>query len=451
MTADFKRDAKDDDRGIGVAPIFDTMIGKAKQTAGRRTAVKPGDITEALAEIRRDPTAVARHHLGREPGPAPVEAAASVAAPAADPEATDTAGSPLPVTAFETEPVDAAEPSAPIQAAESEPDEPAEQPPAHAAGLAAAPADLAADPAAVVDPSEAESIGQAEQPAARTDSVEVEPIAMIGEPAASSESLATAPAEPGEPSPPPADSVDAAASAEPAPAEHDAQGLSSRMRRVLNRLRGQQRRNQARQEPTMPVPPAPEVEAVPDPIGDGASDRHPTARDAESTPETPETPEMLDEPAPDPSFEPVATPAPETTADADPSTDIVAYWEELRFGRMLPAWADLDPYKIAACWPNSLLMRYLAENERLQLEPSFAELVRNNRADDVEVEPIDYTPMVTEWVIGVGRTAVELGQPTEDTEVFPSMGGQVGYRVVALPLSDDQTAVDHVLCHVSIA
>ena len=118
---------------------------------------------------------------------------------------------------------------------------------------------------------------------------------------------------------------------------------------------------------------------------------------------------------------------------------------------MLPAWADLDPRWIASCWPNSLLMRYLAESERLQLEPSFAETMRNYRDDDVEVEPIDYTPMVTEWVIGVGRTAVELGQPTEDTEVFPSMGGQVGYRVVALPLSDDQTAVDHVLCHVSIA
>ena len=78
-------------------------------------------------------------------------------------------------------------------------------------------------------------------------------------------------------------------------------------------------------------------------------------------------------------------------------------------------------------------------------------MMRNKRADDVDIEAIDYTPMVTEWVIGVGRTAVELGQPTEDTEVFPSMGGQVGYRVVALPLSDDQTAVDHVLCHVSIA
>ena len=82
--------------------------GSGKTTLDTQTAVKPGDITQALADIQRDPTAVARHHLGRKPQPAAVETTASVEAPAADPEPMDRAGSALPISVFETEPVDAA-------------------------------------------------------------------------------------------------------------------------------------------------------------------------------------------------------------------------------------------------------------------------------------------------------------------------------------------------------
>ena len=290
MKSDLKPKTKDVDRGAGAATLSGAIVMRAERARARPSTDKPGDITQALADLHRDPTVAAR------PSPANVEPSAPKVVPL-----------PAPPAPSEHSPVD----------------------------------------------------------------------------------------------------------------DYDAKGFAGPLQRVLKRLRGQGQRSRPKSDPEAPaaIEPTPDVEQ------------------ARSMPEPQTTTELTPDRPPDP----------------ESPKDILDHWHDLRHGRTLPSWSDLDARRIATCWPNSLLMRYLAEGDRLQLESSFADRLRNNRPTDVEVEAIDYSPMVTEWVIGIARAAIELGQPAEDTEEFPSTEEPVRYHVVALPLSDDQSDIDHVLCHVSLA
>ncbi len=147
--------------------------------------------------------------------------------------------------------------------------------------------------------------------------------------------------------------------------------------------------------------------------------------------------------------EPEPPPPPEVPAQRP--TDITAYWRQLKNGRPFPSWSDLDSKLIADCWPNSMLLSCGGETQRLTLDSLFTQALRVENADGDRDEGIDFTPMLTEWVLSLGREAQRLGKPMQDTDALPSVSGEASYRVTALPLSDDQHRIDHVLCHVDRA
>ena len=77
--------------------------------------------------------------------------------------------------------------------------------------------------------------------------------------------------------------------------------------------------------------------------------------------------------------------------------------------------------------------------------------VANQNGGDRPEDRIDFTPMLTEFILTLGRQASRSGRPIKDSENFPSPTGEVRYRIVAMPLSDDDKDIDHVLCHVGRA
>ncbi len=139
--------------------------------------------------------------------------------------------------------------------------------------------------------------------------------------------------------------------------------------------------------------------------------------------------------------------------DAAEPRDVATYWDELRRGRQVPSMIDVDPHVVAQHWPNSLLISCDDMNGAATLERSFAEVMRGAReraASHGEVV-VEYTPMVTEWIMTVGREVARAGRPIQDIEVFPTSLGNVSYRVIALPLSGERLGTVHALCYISHA
>jgi len=134
--------------------------------------------------------------------------------------------------------------------------------------------------------------------------------------------------------------------------------------------------------------------------------------------------------------------------------DFVAYWTGLRGNWPYPAVSDLDPELIATDWPNSILFRCRAGSGALMPDISF--LPRQNgdgngldpKADDGKIQ---LSPMMLQWLVSLAEDAVRDRRPVEDLESFPSARRAIGYRAVAMPLSDDHSEIDHVLCHVKYA
>ncbi len=134
--------------------------------------------------------------------------------------------------------------------------------------------------------------------------------------------------------------------------------------------------------------------------------------------------------------------------------EIIAYWTRLRGNRPYPAVADLDAELIATDWPNSILFRCRSGSGALMPDMSF--LPRQDggnggpgrKADDGK---IPLSPMMLQWLVSMAEDAVRNKRPVEDLESFPSARRAIGYRAVALPLSDDRSEIDHVLCHVKYA
>ena len=153
-----------------------------------------------------------------------------------------------------------------------------------------------------------------------------------------------------------------------------------------------------------------------------------------------------------PQSEPAAAPQPQAPAGpAKPKRpqDIVHYWDQLRQGRKYPARSDLDALEIARSWPNSMLVRHNRDNKSWQLETQFAGGFQggSNGQHTSKGSGAECASMVTEWILSLGREVAGLGKPLQDTEVFPTSQGEVRYNVIALPLSENQTEIDHVLYH----
>jgi hypothetical protein len=133
--------------------------------------------------------------------------------------------------------------------------------------------------------------------------------------------------------------------------------------------------------------------------------------------------------------------------------DIATYWDQLRNGRQVPAMINIDPREVAQHWPNTLLISCDSSSGAASLDRSFAEEMRGARqkASDSGEVVVEYTPMVTEWIMTVGREVARAGRPIQDIEVFPTSLGNVSYRVIALPLSGERLGTVYALCYITHA
>lgn len=128
--------------------------------------------------------------------------------------------------------------------------------------------------------------------------------------------------------------------------------------------------------------------------------------------------------------------------------EITAYWTRLRGSRPYPAVADLDPGRIAADWPNSILFRCRAGSGALMPDMSFLPRQGGGQGPSADDGKIQLSPMMLQWLVSLAEDAVRNRRPVEEVESFPSAERAIAYRAVALPLSDNRSEIDHVLCHV---
>jgi hypothetical protein len=146
---------------------------------------------------------------------------------------------------------------------------------------------------------------------------------------------------------------------------------------------------------------------------------------------------------------PLAARSPDAVLNRVPGVDdpavIIAWWERLKRGRAFPAPDDLDRAAIGARWSAAVLLSYSAEANGV------ARATRIGDRDDVHDGAVDYSPMLTEWLLALGRKAMLRGAPVDETRDFPSTLGTASYRILALPLSAGGHGPDHVLCRLSRA
>ena len=184
--------------------------------------------------------------------------------------------------------------------------------------------------------------------------------------------------------------------------------------------------------PTLPPPPAPPppsqpplIEPVPVPIAAAP----PAAEIAVAPPQQPADPEPI-------SIQTIATPA-----KAPEYWEFIDYWNRLRRDQPLPALTLLDRELVADSWPDSLMVTYPTADAPM---PQIARLSKTTGE-------IEYTPMVTDWIISCAREVVRHGEAMEDEQEFPLAGGTTGYRLLLLPFAGAQGDSGHVLCHLSRA
>jgi hypothetical protein len=130
--------------------------------------------------------------------------------------------------------------------------------------------------------------------------------------------------------------------------------------------------------------------------------------------------------------------------------DFYSFWAQRRNGRRFPAYGDFDAQQIAELWPNTMLLSCGAITGGGAA--NFTQVMRlSNAQPGTNADEVNFTPMVTEWILAIGREAASAGRPVQDIETFQTMIGSSSYRIVALPLGSDDTRVDHVLCNLARA
>jgi hypothetical protein len=154
-------------------------------------------------------------------------------------------------------------------------------------------------------------------------------------------------------------------------------------------------------------------------------------------PEPPPEPEAK---APPPAAAPaIARAAPLPYDDLRSSDDLIYYWDELRAGRELPLFANLDRTRIAISWPDTVMVNYGAD------EAAMPQIARLSRLTGV----IEFTSMVTEWVLSCSRQVARLGKAMETRRAFAGARSPHNYHMLLLPFADANGASGHVLCHLS--
>jgi hypothetical protein len=133
-----------------------------------------------------------------------------------------------------------------------------------------------------------------------------------------------------------------------------------------------------------------------------------------------------------------ATVSPVTAAFQDERA-LRHHWEQLRGRGELPLAASLDSTQVAANWPNTLMVSYSGGDWG---RPQIARLGRHTY--DVE-----YTSMVTEWILSCSREVARLRKPTEKEDRFPGEHRRRSYHMLLLPFASAAGASDHILCHLT--
>jgi hypothetical protein len=150
-------------------------------------------------------------------------------------------------------------------------------------------------------------------------------------------------------------------------------------------------------------------------------------------------PELLPEPEP----QAAVRRAPLPYDDLRSAEDLIDYWDDLRAGRELPFFTSLDRTRIAISWPDSLMVTFNGYDAAAA--PQIARLSRLTGG-------VEYSSMVTEWVIACSRQVARIGKAMEHEETFPaSHGGTKLYRILLLPFATATGRSDHILCHLSSA
>jgi hypothetical protein len=143
----------------------------------------------------------------------------------------------------------------------------------------------------------------------------------------------------------------------------------------------------------------------------------------------------------------MAPPQPPRPAETPRSSDLFGYWSRMKNGRRFPARGDFDANEIAENWPNSMLLTCEGQGSGI----SFSKILRYGGHRSRPGEEFSFTSMITEWILSIGGEVARVGRPVQDNEVFVTPDGNHSYRIVALPLGDEQSRVDHVLCHLTRA
>jgi hypothetical protein len=199
----------------------------------------------------------------------------------------------------------------------------------------------------------------------------------------------------------------------------------------------------APQPPTTATGPTTRLE--PPPLSDKLPESKPVeSKPAESKPAaTQPTPPKAPVPAPAAAAQPA--PEPPRPAAAKPglarrtADEIIDYWDGMRGGRDFPSLSELDRTMIAACWPNSVLLAFG------QTEPPMPKISRIGEPNS----EVEYTAMVTDWILSRGGQSVKRGEPMEEEQRFPVSTGMARYRLILLPFASQGPKADHVLCHLA--
>jgi len=117
--------------------------------------------------------------------------------------------------------------------------------------------------------------------------------------------------------------------------------------------------------------------------------------------------------------------------------EIILYWERLRRGRPFPPLSDVDRGMVGASWPDSLIVAFEGGDMGM---PRISRLGATDGA-------IEYTPMVTDWILTRARHAARRSTKLDEVQSFPIEGDTPRYRLLLMPLGASNGASDCVLCH----
>ena len=127
--------------------------------------------------------------------------------------------------------------------------------------------------------------------------------------------------------------------------------------------------------------------------------------------------------------------------------DIIDHWKKQRGNRRWPSWSDFRMDDVIARWPDSVLLTRRTDVAKDASESQIFSVMRLGKPkSETNGASIAYSAGVSQWILSIAREAVLAGKPIKDHDEFPTPGGTMGVRLVALPMSDDQSDVTHVLC-----